>query len=211
MLLGHARRSPYPRLGVRSRASLWCVGLIGFGLALGRLAAAGPQPDANSPITEHQVKAAFLYNFAKFVTWPSDANFTAPTDSLIIGAVGSSPVGDFLRGTAQGRVVRGHPVGVHLFRSPAEIGPCHILYAGQTDPEQVDALLRDHNWNGVLTVGETDRFLELGGAIRFVVKDNRVGFVVNVAAVAHNSLEVGAGMLKVAHGVVSTPAAEAKK
>lgn len=196
------RRGPR-RLALLSAAPL--VALLGLALLV------VPRPvlaqEARTIVTEQQVKAAFLYNFAKFVTWPGPAT----TDSLVIGAVGGGAVADVLRASVQGRVVKGRPVAVRLFHGPAEIGPCDILYVGFTEPDRVDALLRGHTHPGVLTVGETDRFLDAGGTISFVIRDSRVGFIVNVGAVAQNGLEVSSGMLKVAQGVVNTTPAGGRK
>lgn len=190
----------------RTRAGAFLSGLLLAALVLAvPRALAGTGAPSDTLFTEQRVKAAFLYNFAKFVTWPAGAATAGPADSLIIGAVEAGAVGDVLRSSVQGRSARGRPVGVHIFRRVEDVGPCQILYAGETDPAVLAGLLRERGWRGVLTVGETDRFLQLGGTIRFQVRDNRVGFVVNVSAVAQNALEINSGMLKVAQSVITTP------
>lgn len=202
--LAPPRRTNARRPGARARANLPVLLLAALALAVPR-ALAGTGAPSDTLFTEQRVKAAFLYNFAKFVTWPSGPDMAGPTDSLIIGAIDAGAVGEVLRGSVQGRSARGRPVGVHIFRRVEDVGPCQILYAGDTDPAALAGLLRERGWKGVLTVGETDRFLQLGGTIRFQVRDNRVGFVVNVSAVAQNALEINSGMLKVAQSVVTTP------
>lgn len=192
------------RARARAAAFLSVLLLAALALAVPR-ALAGTGAPSDTLFTEQRVKAAFIYNFAKFVTWPAGATTPGPSDSLIIGAVEAGAVGDVLRNSVQGRSARGRPVGVHIFRRVEDVGPCQILYAGETDPARLAGLLRERRWKGVLTVGETDRFLQLGGTIRFQVRDNRVGFVVNVSAVAQNALEINSGMLKVAQSVITTP------
>jgi hypothetical protein len=151
---------------------------------------------------ENQVRAAFLHAFAKYTEWP-EATLPA-RETLIIGVMGDGPFAQALEGLPLGNV-KGRKVAVKRFRSASDVQPCHILYF----PSEEEALLagmrkRLAAWN-VLTVGETSRFLGLGGAIQLFHEEGRLRFVVNRATLEKSSLQVEAKALKLAKTVIYQP------
>src|SRR6058998_4115286 len=92
-------------------------------LFLGSLTAPAQQP----PPSEYQVKAAFLFNFAKFVEWPPQA-FPDPASPFTIGVVGDNPFGDDLERTLRNKAVNGHPIAAKQVKAPSELRTCHILF-----------------------------------------------------------------------------------
>lgn len=150
---------------------------------------------------EYQVKAAFLYNFAKFVEWPS-SSFSDASAPFQICVFGRDPFGEELRNitsekTVNGRKLEVHP-GVDLLRARG----CHILFIAssvETPASQIFAALRGAS---VLTVGDTKGFAEQGGMINFVLENERVQFEVNRKAAEEAGLKISSKLLSVAKFVI---------
>jgi hypothetical protein len=117
---------------------------------------------------EYQVKAAFLYNFLKFVEWPEDKGSSA----WVLGIVGRDPFGNQLEETVRGKQVNGRPIVVRHFARMAEVQACHIVFIPSAEFGRAGA----RSQPGVLLVGESPGFLDAGGAINFYLEDNRVRF-----------------------------------
>src|SRR6478672_2249385 len=73
----------------------------------------------DSPPGEYQIKAAFIYNFAKFVEWPASA-LPTPTSPIVIGVLGENPFGDTLEKTVHNKAVEDHPLQVKFFQNAGE-------------------------------------------------------------------------------------------
>lgn len=137
---------------------------------------------------EYQVKAAFLFNFLKFVEWPASA-----VDSpWVIGVLGLDPFGDVLDNTVRGKLVNGRRVEVRRYAKPSDVKGCNILFIGRADFERTGTPVQP----GLLTVGEAAGFLKSGGIINFYLEDNRVHFEIR-PSVAHSAgLRVSSQLLK---------------
>ncbi|HKW67293.1 MAG TPA: YfiR family protein [Terriglobales bacterium] len=153
---------------------------------------------AQSPrAPEYQVKAAFLYNFAKFVEWPSPA-FPGSSAPFRICVLGRDPFGDVLTNVVQGKSISGHAIlSMHL-QSPAEARSCHVLFLSQSDPETLKQGLDRLRGLPILTVGESADFLALGGMINFVLEEDRVRFEINLEAAERHRLKLSSKLLAVA-------------
>lgn len=144
---------------------------------------------------EYEIKAAFLFNFAKFVLWP-DAAFADSSSPIIIAVGGDDPFGDVLPELVRDKTAHGRPIRIRHFPRVQDVEFCHILFvaAGEEQERWLEAVeLRDQA--GTLTVGEGDRFWELGGAITFVLEKRRVRFAINPEAAARSGLELSARLL----------------
>ena len=95
-------------------------------LALAWLTVGGVAAARDSVTLEYQVKAAFLFNFAKFVQWPPTA-FAGVTSPIIIGILGESPFHDDLARTIRNKTVDDHPLLIKELHSPKDATNCHIL------------------------------------------------------------------------------------
>jgi YfiR/HmsC-like len=149
-----------------------------------------------SPL-EYQVKAAYLYNFAKFVDWPAtSADAGKP---FVIGVLGRDPFGRVLDETVEGKTVRGRAVAVRRVASPAEARECDEIFIGEIRhlPEILQAL----RGRSVLIVGETVDFVLEGGMIGLVKEDNKVRFEVNTTAAEKARLRVSSQLLRLARRV----------
>lgn len=149
---------------------------------------------------EYQVKAAFLYNFAKFVEWPSPA-FSGPATPFRFCVLGRDPFGDALSNIVQGKSISGHSILSMQVQSPAEVRSCHVLFLSQSDPETLKQGLDQLRDLPILTVGESADFLPLGGMINFVLEQDRVRFEINLAAAERHHLKLSSKLLAVARVV----------
>lgn len=151
------------------------------------LAAQPALPDSGEGL-EYQVKAAFLFNFLKFVEWPPAAG-GAP---WVIGVLGPDPFGDKLDVTVRGKKVNGRAVQVRRFAHAGDVKDCNILFIGRAEFERFGAIVQP----GLLTVGESSAFLKSGGAINFYLDDNRVHIEIRQEIARAVGLRVSAQLLK---------------
>ena len=140
--------------------------------------------------SEYQVKAAYLYNFAKATEWPAEV--LARTDStLVIGVFGGDD--DFvrlLRGILGSKMINGHPVEVKHLRSPDELRSCHLVFFRASE-SNTGAALASLAGASVLLVGEDANFLAQGGMINLVLRSGRVTFEVNPDAIERGGVRYG--------------------
>src|SRR6266567_5537920 len=165
-------------------------------LAASVLSAEEPQP------SEYQLKAVFLYNFAKFVEWPREA-FASPSTPFTIGVIGQSPFGDELDRTVRNKTLNGHPIAIKYLRTISEASKCHILFICTSERKRLPDILKAASGGNILTVAETDRFLQAGGMIRFVMEEKKVRFDINDEAAKSASLRISSKLLSVARRVES--------
>jgi len=152
------------------------------------------------PATEYQVKAAFLYNFAKFVEWPP-ASFAGPAGPLEICVLGQDPFGEELRSITQDKLVNGHRLEVRHVDDAQQARSCHILFVASSEKGQLKLILESLHGSSVLTVGDSKGFTEHGGMINFVLEDDRVKFDVNRKAAEEAGLKISSKLLSVAKAV----------
>jgi uncharacterized protein DUF4154 len=156
-----------------------------------------PGHSQESRPTEYQIKAAFLFNFAKFVEWPPSA-FVGATSPLIIGVLGQNPFHDDLERTVRNKTVDDHPLVIKEFHSPAEATNCHILFISTSEKKRLHEIMEALKGTTVLTVGETDRFTEDGGMIDFVQQGTKIRFEINNDAAKKAKLKISSKLLNLA-------------
>lgn len=169
-------------------------------VALASGARTSVRAETESPLTEYQVEAAFLYHFAKYVTWPGRA-FAAPGDPIVIGVLGDDPFGDDLAQTiAREKPVQGRPLQVVQSHNPAELVRCHILFISASEEPRLAQhfALLERTRSAALTVGESKEFLDAGGVIRFVVEKNKVRFEIDARNAARAGLALSSKLLSLA-------------
>jgi hypothetical protein len=158
-----------------------------------------PRARAQS-LSEYQVKAAFLYNFAKFVEWPPNL-FNDPRDPFVLCVAGDDPFGNLLDGIVLGKTANGHPLAVRRLRREQEARSCQILFVSSSERNRLRPVLKSLRGASVLTVGETDGFAQEGGMINLTLEDNRVHFEINVAAAERAGLKISSKLLSLARVV----------
>ena len=158
------------------------------------LATLGGAPARAQSLSEYQVKAAFIYNFAKFIDWPE-----APSQgAFVIGILGDDPFRGALQATVENRSVDGRPVVVRQVSSAEVARSFQILFVSASERERLPAILDSLKGSAVLTVGETEGYAKSGVVINFIVEDSRVRFEVNVDAAERANLKISSKMLSLA-------------
>ncbi len=145
---------------------------------------------------EYRVKAAFLYNFAKFVKWPPETfeNTDAP---LVLCVLGDDPFGSALD-MLQGKSVRGRRLAI--YRTHAIDGPpsCQLLYVAGSERARLQSILDQVRGRPVLTVSDLPDFTLHGGIIGFFTVQSRIRFAINPGAAVANGLKISSQLLKLA-------------
>jgi hypothetical protein len=167
---------------------------ITFGIALWALFPAGTRAQV---IDEYRVKAAFIYNFAKFVEWPQQT-FKTPADPIVICLLGQNPFGAALVDAVTGKAVEGRTFQVRQLNADQGAGGCQIVFVGASERKRVRAFLAEIKNGGVLTIGETDDFTSQGGMINFKIEAGRVRLQVSMDAADEARLRISSKLLSLA-------------
>jgi hypothetical protein len=179
-----------------------CAAICGFALC-----GNGPAVSAaDERPTEYQVKAAFLFNFAKFVTWPADT-FPDQNSPLVIAISGDDRFGEAIDDITRGERVGGHPIVVKRLGPADPLGRSQILFVSASERKRLDRILESLSNAPVLTVGESDDFARLGGVIQLTKDRYRVGFDINVEAAERARLRISSKLLSLANIVGAGKAA----
>jgi hypothetical protein len=164
-------------------------------LLLLRVGALVAQEDSQP--SEYQIKAAFIFNFAKFVEWPAAALPKASTP-IIVGVIGENPFQDALEKTIKNKTVDEHPVIIMQFRSAADATNCHILFISSSEKARLPQILKQLKGRSVLTVGEMPGFTEAGGMINFVLEGTKIRFQINNDTANSVGLKISSKLLRLA-------------
>jgi len=147
--------------------------------------------------SEFQLKAAFIYNFAKFVEWPPEA-FRTQDSPFIIGIIGDNTFDDILRQTVRNKQISGHPFRVVQCKTLADLQSCHILFISLSERKRLAEILRAIRSASVLTISDLEHFLPAGGMIQFLMEGNKVRFAINDTAAKEVGLRISSKLLNLA-------------
>jgi hypothetical protein len=153
---------------------------------------------------EYQVKAAYLYNFGRFVEWPAKLT-TANTGSFTICILGEDPFGPALDTTLAGETIGNQRVAARRISSPQMSTDCRILFISSSEANRLNQIIEALDKSAVLTVSDIPQFLQRRGMIQFVMEENRIRFEVNLAAAQRAGLTLSSELLKVATVVRKNP------
>lgn len=154
------------------------------------------------PLKAAQVKAAYLFNFAKFTTWPNDV-FTDESAPVVIGILGDDPFGEALDKTVEDKTVDNRKFVVKRLSSGAEDDPaalrrCHILYVSESLRPHWVSILKHLGDAPVLVVGESEEFAADGGMISFVLSGGNIVFHINRDSLERTTLKLSSKLMKLA-------------
>lgn len=166
-------------------------------LVIAVAACGGASAFAQGPM-EHDVKAAFLYNFTKFIEWPSLPPGDEPFRICVVGDAAFAQAVDRI---IDGESIQGHRLARLDPQTPADARGCGILYVGTGEADRGLRLAAALRQSPVLVVGDGAPFVSQGGAIAFVREKNRVRFDINTAATDRAGLKVSSKLLRVARNV----------
>ena len=163
-------------LGAVSIGGLWVLAGAGF--------------QAKEVSLEYQVKAVYLFNFAKFIEWPAEA----PPGPITICVASQNPFGDVLEETLRGEMVNGRPLAMRVIPVP-EPG-CHVVFVPQG--AATTTYLRAVQGSPTLTVGGTPDFISQGGIISFILEGGKVRFQIDSKAAERADLRISSHLLRLA-------------
>ena len=163
---------------------------------------AGARADGASerPSREYLIKAAILYNFAKFTRWPAES-FDSAEAPLQLCVFGADPFGAALA-TIDGKRVGARNLRVRLIAETTEVRDCHVLFVSASERESFDEVLVATSRAAVLTVADSPGFSHAGGIITLNVVEDRTRFDVNRSAAEQAGLELSAKLLRLADSVI---------
>lgn len=148
-------------------------------------------------MNEYHVKGIFLYNFAKFVEWPAHA-FKTHADPMTICTAGTNPFGTALETVIQDEKIRKRALLVRTVTETRQAAGCHILYFSISERKRSRSWLPELRRLSILTVGETEEFLQQGGIVAFRLKDSRVRFTIDGEAALRAGLKISSKLLRLA-------------
>lgn len=168
-----------------------------FVILLATLLAAYAAVRAEDAAGEYRLKAAFVYQFPQFVDWPDEAWRDVSVVQLCV--LQPNLFGSALEQLARGETLKRRPLAVRLIASPAELDGCHLVFAGARS--DAAGLLKAATARPILTVGETDRFLDDGGIILLRVVNRRVRFEISIENARRARLRISSQLLRLAVSV----------
>lgn len=166
-------------------------------LACAVLAASSTARAGAAPRREYEIKAAFLYHFARYVEWPEEDPPT-PRDAFVIAVVGRDPFGGALDRIASTRTVGNRKIAVRRFESPDDCAPCDVLFVSSSEADRLHGVLARTKGAHTLVVGDTKGFARRGVAINFFIERNKVRFEINPAAARRAGLKISSKLLRLA-------------
>ena len=153
---------------------------------------------AEEPVAgEYPVKAAFIFNFAKFVEWPPDA-FKGPEDPIAICVLGQDPFGSALEDVVRNKTVTTRAFVVRDVSNAQQASKCHIVFVSASERKRCRSFLGELKGRNILTVGEAEDFIENGGIINFKLKDARVRIEIDAGAAERAKLRISSKLLSLA-------------
>ena len=148
--------------------------------------------------TEQQIKVSFIYNFAKFVTWPNLSNANAP---LLICVSGSQPLSASIS-LLQGKKVGSHTIQVNALGKNKTMTECNMLFVSESEMPQLQEILAPLAGQPVLTVSTIAGFTQAGGMIGMKELDNRLRFDINLIAAKKANVSIASQLLQLADEVI---------
>jgi len=146
---------------------------------------------------EYEIKAAFLYNFAKFVTWPDEA-FADVQSPFVIGVLGQDPFDETLK-SIEGKVAQDRKIIIKRFNSEKDIDICHILFISSSEKNRLNQIFNNGlSGKNILTIGDMTQFTQSGGIINFILQNNMIRFEISQKSVQRTGLSLSSQLLKLA-------------
>lgn len=146
---------------------------------------------------EYALKAAFLFNFAKFVEWPASA-FAGERAPLTVCVYGEDPFGATLDAVVQGERVGERSFLVQRPDSVDDLGECHVLFVSRSEKDRLRDVMAEVEGKPVLTVADTDGFLRAGGVINFILEGSKVRFLIDQEAAGRSGLRISSKLMRLA-------------
>lgn len=173
---------------IGARTASGCRLLLGMFLAFGASA---------HTAREYQVKAALVYNFARFVQWPGLA-FPSDKAPVRICVIGNDPFDGALEEAIRAKTVSGRPLVTTGISDPNQAVGCQILFVSSSERKRLPAIFRALPPAGVLTIGDIQGFAAKGGIVNLKLESGRVRLEINVKAAERQNLQISSRVLTLA-------------
>ena len=151
-------------------------------------------------LPEYQVKAAYLFNFLKFVEYPI-VSFAVQLEPIVIGVVCDVTFGSALPLVVTGKTVAGRDLVIRLYRPGEDLRGAHILFISASEKKRLPMIFSSLHGSSVLTVADMEGFLDAGGMIQFLNENERVRFAINLDATTQARLKLSSKLLSLAKTV----------
>jgi len=158
-------------------------------------------------VDEYRAKAAFLYNFAKFVEWPPELSGDAH-EVLTICVLGHDPFGQALDDVIAGKVIAGRPLALRRLTDARHTNGCRILFISSSENSRTLSSLKSDEKRGILTVGEAGNATAECVAIKFTLEGGKIRFEINLVEVEEGKLRLSSKLLSLATVVRRTAASQ---
>lgn len=159
-------------------------------------ALAVPMHSADAAADEYQLKAAFLFNFAKFIEWPAEAFVNGAQINICV--VGNGPFAAQVAKAVAGKEIANRSFQVQTYIGKTEGVICHIVFVSASEQKRLATVLKDFRDAYALTVGECDTFLAQGGIINLRLQESRVHIEINTEAAARLKSRISSKLLSLA-------------
>ena len=171
--------------------------IISVLLTLCALALVGlPHLHADSTSIEYGVKAAYLYNFTRFIEWPS-GTFSDSNGSFNICIIGRDPFGEAFK-VFKKKPLKGKNLKIYQFDKIRGTDNCHIAFISQSEKDHLEEILAALDGSGALTVSDIENFALKGGIINFVKVEQNIRFEINLKEAERSGLGISAKLLSLA-------------
>jgi hypothetical protein len=165
--------------------------------------ASGPVLAGQADVSAQEVKAAMLFQFARFVEWPAGGGVGARSGPLVIGLLQADGVGWHLADLVKTQTIAGMPVVLKPMLSAGDpMDQIDLIFIGAAGRAQIPAVLQSIGSRAVLTVSDARDFVSLGGMVGFRDDRERIGFDINLASAEHANLRISSKLLSLARTVI---------
>ncbi len=170
------------------------------GLCLVVLGLTGAYPASATTAREYQIKAAFLYNFVNFITWP-EASFSSPEEPYTLCVLGEDPFGVLLDITTENVTAKNRSLAVVRFAQIEDLEHhrCHILFISHSEQEHLDALIETLHQQAILTVTEMEHAVHDGVMIEFYTVRKKIRLKINREELENTGLKADGNLLNLAN------------
>lgn len=150
-------------------------------------------------VDEYEVKAAFIYNFARFVDWPTNS-FETTNSPIVIGILGKDPFGQTLENVIKDEIVKNRKLELKKYNKIEDIttNNCHILFVCKSEENKLPQILKYLEGKNILSVGDFEGFATKGGIVRLLTMKDRVGLRINLVTLKKTNIVVSSQVLRAA-------------
>jgi len=147
-------------------------------------------------LDEYEVKAAFMYNFLKFIEWPDNA-FSDYHTTINLCVLGKDPFGSSLDSIQEGAINNKKIIIKHHYDIDG-LEECNVLFISRSEKERLTKIVKTLSGLNILTISDTKSFAQQGVLINFYIEENKVRFEINQDAVNRSKLRISSKLLNLA-------------